>query len=97
MKLAVPEKGDDRMRSFVYVIRDRAGIHARPAGTVVKEAKKYQAQAAFILGDRRADAKKLTELMSMGIKCGDEITVEVSGEDEGAACAALETVLKEHL
>lgn len=97
MKLAVPEKGDDRMRSFIYVVRDRAGIHARPAGFVVKEAKKYRAQAAIVLGDKRADAQKLTELMSMGIKYGDEIKVEVSGEDEEAACAALETVLKEHL
>ena len=97
MKLAVPEKGDDRMRSFIYVVRDRAGIHARPAGFVVKEAKKYKAQAVIALGDKRADAKKLTELMSMGIKYGDEIKVEVSGEDEETACTALETVLKEHL
>ena len=50
-----------------------------------------------MLGDKRADAKKLTELMSMGIKYGDEIKVEVSGEDEEMACTALETVLKEHL
>ena len=85
------------MRSFVYVVRDRAGIHARPAGFVVKEAKKYKAQTAVALGEKRADAKKLTELMSMGIKYGDEIIVEVSGEDEEAACTALETVLREHL
>ena len=68
MKLAVPEKGDDRMRSFVYVIRDRAGI-----------------------------AKSLTGLMSMGIRFGDEIRVEVSGGDEAAASAAMEAVLQEHL
>ena len=97
MKLAVPEKGDDRMRSFVYVIRDRAGIHARPAGFIVKEAKKYVSQTSFRMGEKRADAKKLTELMSMGIKYEDEITVEVSGDDEDAACAGLETVLKERL
>lgn len=97
MKLAVPEKGDDRMRSFVYVITDRAGIHARPAGFVVKEAKKYSSEIKVSFGEKSADAKKLTELMSMGITYGDEITVEISGEDEETACEALETVLKEHL
>ena len=52
MKLAVPEKGDDRMRSFVYVITDRAGIHARPAGIVVKEAKKYDSEIKVSLGGK---------------------------------------------
>ena len=56
MKLAVPEKGDDRMRSFVYVITDRAGIHARPAGIVVKEAKKYDSEIKVSLGEKSADA-----------------------------------------
>lgn len=97
MKLAAPEKGDDRMRSFVYMIRDRAGIHARPAGIVVKEAKKYSSQITVSLSGRSADAKRLTELMSMGIKYGDEITVEVNGDDEEAAGTAIETVLKERL
>ena len=97
MKLAVPEKGDDRMRSFVYVIRDRVGIHARPAGIVVKEAKKHSSEITVSLGEKRADAKSLTGLMSMGIRFGDEIRVEVSGGDEEAAYAAMEAVLKEHL
>lgn len=79
------------------MIRDRAGIHARPAGIVVKEAKKYSSQITVSLSGRSADAKKLTELMSMGIKYGDEITVEVNGDDEEAAGTAIETVLKERL
>ncbi len=53
MKLAVPEKGDDRMRSFVYVITDRAGIHARPAGIVAKEAKKYESEIIFSHGEQK--------------------------------------------
>ena len=85
------------MRSFVYVITDRAGIHARPAGIVVKEAKKYDSEIKVSLGEKSADAKRLTELMSMGIKCGDELMVEAGGADEEAACEAMETVLKEYL
>ena len=85
------------MRSFVYVIKDRAGIHARPAGIVEKEAKKYRAEIIFSYEGKKANAKKLTELMSMGIKCGDELMVEAGGADEEAACEAMETVLKEYL
>lgn len=32
------------MKKFEYVIKDEAGIHARPAGMLVKEAKKYQSK-----------------------------------------------------
>lgn len=41
--------------------------------------------------------KKLMQLMSLGIRFGDEITVEVSGEDEAEACSAVENVFKECL
>lgn len=85
------------MKSFSYVIADRAGIHARPAGIVVKEATKYESSVLFRKGDKEADGKKLAPLMAMGIKCGDEVVVEVSGPDEETACAAVEKVLKEHL
>ena len=96
-KSSVPQKGEDRMRSFIYEIRDRAGIHARPAGIVAKEAKKYGAEITFFHGEKKADAKKLTELMAMGIKCGDKLTVQMEGTDEEAACSAMEEVLKEYL
>ena len=77
------------MKSFTYVIADRAGIHARPAGIVVKEAKKYESSVLFRSGDREADGKKLAPLMALGIKCGDEVIVEVDGPDEvcGMRCA----------
>ena len=35
------------MRSITYVITDRVGIHARPAGIVVKTAQKYQSEILF--------------------------------------------------
>ena len=37
------------------------------------------------------------QIMSLGAKCGDEISVKVSGEDEEEACAAVEAVLREKL
>ena len=77
------------MTSFTYVITDKAGIHARPAGMVVKEAQKFTSEITVKAGGGSADAKKLMQLMSLGIRFGDEITVEASGEDEAAAWCEL--------
>lgn len=85
------------MKSFNYVITDKIGIHARPAGLLVKEAKNFVSEIIIKKGDKQVEARKLMALMGLGVKCGEEITVEVSGEDEETACAALETFFKENL
>lgn len=85
------------MKAFNYVITDEVGIHARPAGLLVKEAKKYESQIMIKRADAQADAKKMMALMGLGIKCGEEVTVEVTGADEDTASAALETFFKENL
>ena len=85
------------MRSITYVITDRVGIHARPAGIVVKTAQKYQSEITLKAGGCSADAKKLMQLMSLGVKGGEEISVTAVGPDEEEACAAMEKVLKENL
>lgn len=85
------------MKTFNYVITDEVGIHARPAGMLVKEAKKYASSVSIVKGEKKADAKKLMVLMGLGVKCGEEVTVEVEGADEEAAAEALETFFKENL
>lgn len=85
------------MKTFNYVITDEVGIHARPAGMLVKEAKKYASNVTIVKGEKKADAKKLMVLMGLGVKCKEEVTVEVEGADEDAAAAALETFFKENL
>lgn len=85
------------MKEFTYVITDAEGIHARPAGELVKKAKEYTSSVTVIKEEKKADAKKLFGLMGLGVKQGMEITVQVEGEDEEAAAAALEAFLKENL
>ena len=64
---------------------------------LVKEAKKYESAVTIVKGDRKADARKLMMLMSLGVKCGEEITVEVEGADEDAAAAGMEKFFEETL
>lgn len=85
------------MKEFTYIITDKEGIHARPAGELVKLAKTYTSGILVLNDGKKADAKKVFGLMGLGAKQGMEITVQVEGEDEDAAAAAVETFLKENL
>lgn len=68
------------MGQFAYVIKDTIGLHARPAGALVKLVKESDSAVTIQKGDKEVDASKLMALMSLGAKCGDEIVV--SADDE---------------
>lgn len=85
------------MKEFCYTITDPEGIHARPAGEFVKEAKKFASEVKLVKGEKSADAKKIFGLMSLGVKQGEEILVQIEGTDEEEAATGLEKFLKENL
>ncbi len=70
------------MKEFSYTIKDLVGIHARPAGLLVKEAIKYNSEITIKKDEKSADAKKLFSVMSLVAKTGDIIKIIISGEDE---------------
>ncbi len=57
----------------------------------------YTSTVSVIKEGKKADAKKVFGLMGLGVKNGMEITVQIEGEDEDTAAAAVETFLKENL
>lgn len=73
------------MKKFEYVIKDEVGIHARPAGLLVKEAKKYESKITISKDGKSAEATKLMAVMGLGVKCGQSVEVAVEGTDEDAA------------
>ncbi|MBQ1492914.1 MAG: HPr family phosphocarrier protein [Blautia sp.] len=87
------------MKSFEYTIKDELGIHARPAGLLVKAAKAFKPATTITLhkGEKSSDVTKLMSLMSLAVKCGDTVTITAEGGDEEAAAAAIEKFLQENL
>lgn len=85
------------MKMFDYTIQDELGIHARPAGMLAKAAAAYKSVVTIDNGTKKADAKRLMAIMSMGVKKGHTVTVTVEGEDEDAAVAAMEEFFKTNL
>jgi len=77
------------MKNFSYTVKDEVGIHARPAGMLVKEAKKYSSKIVLSKDGKTAEAGKLMAVMGLGVKCGQTVEVEITGEDEEIAYEAL--------
>ena len=80
------------MKEFKYVITDPEGIHARPAGLLVKK-------AAIMIGkgEKSADAKRIFGVMGLGVKNGEEIFMTAEGADEAEAIEGMEQFFKENL
>ena len=85
------------MKSFEYTIKDELGIHARPAGLLVKKANEFASNVTIKKDDKSADAKRIFAVMGLGVKKADEITVCVEGEDEAKASEAMEQFFKGNL
>lgn len=85
------------MKEFKYVITDQEGIHARPAGLLVKQAAGYKSDIKIGKGEKSADAKRIFGVMGLGVKNGEEIFITAEGEDENTAIVELEAFLKGNL
>ena len=85
------------MKTMTYTIQDELGIHARPAGVLVKEVKKFQSKITLEGNGKKAEAGKLLAIMGIGIKHGTEVTITAEGPDENEAIAAMEEFFKNNL
>lgn len=85
------------MKEFTYVIQDKDGIHARPAGILVKEATAFKSDMTIYKDEKHGNLKGILGIMSLGVKQGDEVRIRIEGEDEETAVKIMEDVFKENL
>lgn len=85
------------MKEFKYVITDPEGIHARPAGFLVKAAKGFSCDIKITKGGKTMNCKAIFGVMGLGAKKGDEVTLTFNGADEDAACEAVSKIMQEKL
>ena len=85
------------MQTVNYTITDELGIHARPAGLLVKLAAGFKSNIIISKDGKEANAKRIMALMSLGATKGTEIAVKVEGPDEGEAAKLVEEFLKANL
>ncbi|MGM9937430.1 MAG: HPr family phosphocarrier protein [Candidatus Ornithomonoglobus sp.] len=85
------------MKTFEYTIKDELGIHARPAGLLVKAAKALDSKITIEKDGKSADASKLFAIMGLGVKNADTVKVSVEGGDEEASAKAMEEFFSANL
>ena len=90
-------KGRSVMKKFNYTIQDKAGIHARPAGVLVKKASSFASTITLEKDGVVVDLTKMIALMQLDVQCNEVVTITVDGTDEDVAAASMQALFEEIL
>ena len=85
------------MKTFTYTIKDKEGIHARPAGIIVAEAKKYSSSISITNKGKKNKKKRIFGVMGLCVKSNEEVLIEIDGSDEELAYTKLKELFEENL
>ncbi len=85
------------MKEFKYVITDPEGIHARPAGMLVKAVKEFACDIKIAKDGKAMNCKAIFGVMGLGAKKGDEVVLTFDGADEEKAYEAVSKFMSENL
>ncbi len=80
------------MKEQKVTVKNRAGIHARPASLIVQTAGKFQSKIIFSKENEEINAKSIMGIITLGACFGTEITMTADGSDEQEAIDALATL-----
>ena len=79
---------------IIIKILNEQGLHARPASIFVKTASKFKSTVSILHGNEAANAKSIINIMSLGLKKGEEIKIITEGTDEKEAMEALISIIE---
>ncbi|TFG83691.1 MAG: HPr family phosphocarrier protein [Spirochaetales bacterium] len=82
------------MVEITTVIKNRAGIHARPAAMIVQTAGKFKSRIFLEKGGDRINAKSIMGIITLGAGYETQIKIIADGEDEADAAAAVERLFQ---
>jgi phosphotransferase system HPr (HPr) family protein len=72
----------------------KSGLHARPAAVFVQHAKGFRSQITLSKNDKKANAKSILSVLSLGAEQGDSIVLTASGDDASTAITTLVPLLE---
>ena len=85
------------MQKEKLTLKNKTGLHARPASVFVDKTKKFKSDIKIKSKNKEVNGKSIMNVMSLGIDGGDEITLTVEGEDEEKAMNELTKLINEEL
>ncbi|MBQ4014780.1 MAG: HPr family phosphocarrier protein [Treponema sp.] len=78
----------------ILTVRNRAGIHARPASLIAQMANKFQSEISLEKDSIVVNAKSIMGVITMAAGYNTTITLKVEGSDEQDAAAAIEKLFE---
>src|ERR1043165_6309073 len=85
------------MKQIELVILNETGLHARPAKVLVNLAKQFKSNISLQHKGKKANAKSMVSVLTLGAVRGSGITLQVEGVDEETAIAELEAAIRSGL
>lgn len=82
------------MTEIQFKLTNDDGLHARPAGLLVKAASQFQSKIEIRAKGQSKNAKSIMSLLSLSLEKGDDVTIAADGADEAAAAAALKSLFE---
>ena len=76
------------MQTTVKVLNEE-GIHARPAGILVKLANNFSSDIELLVNDNSVNAKSIMSIMGLGLTKDTMVTIKAEGVDAEAALAEI--------
>ena len=81
------------MKEIEIVIHNPTGLHARPAKVLVNLAKQFKSDISVQNGEKRANAKSMVSVLTLGVVKGTCVRIQANGEDEDTAIAEIEKAI----
>ena len=81
------------MKQLEITINNETGLHARPAKTLVNLVKQFKSDIVIWHGNKKANAKSLISVLTLGASKGSQLKFEVNGEDEEVALTQIESAI----
>jgi phosphotransferase system HPr (HPr) family protein len=78
-------------------IASKSGLHARPAAVFVQRAKEFQSQITLSKDGKTANGKSILSVLTLGAEQGQQITLQIEGDDAQLALEKLAALLEEDL
>jgi len=82
--------------SFVereIVIKNKQGLHARPAAIFVQIANKFESEISVKKDEREVNGKSIMGILMLGAECGTQVYIKATGPDAEEAVSELEAIL----
>ena len=77
------------MTTFQYTIKSHMGLHARPASDLSSLARKFSSSITVYSRRRRANVRRIVELMELNVGRNEILLFEIQGSDEQQAAEEL--------